>query len=272
MVHNPHDDFISPAFKGMIITLVAVGIHALMAFVPVDWFSPADSTSHAPIAIEKWIEPKGDDRREVVKTSKAEEQVESNEPAKYFGEFKNRVRKESRADMVGRFQERRELGTTLPGANGDSAPPGQWGIPSASPNQLPDDIEKGGQTVLNADPVIYASYINRIGDEIYDTWTRNLYDATLQLNMRKVNLEQRSYHTALGVYVNKVGGVTQIEVLRSCGITEFDNAAKEAFWRSEPFQNPPKQLFKTDEETAMLAFGFNYEMSSSRISVLPQSL
>ena len=168
MAHNSHDEFVSPVFKGMVISLIAVGIHALLAFVPVDWFDTHTETSHAPITLEKFIEPKSDDRREIVRTSKAEEQEETDEPAKYFGEFKNRVKKQSRADQIGPFRESRQLGATLPGVSGDSMPPGQWGIPSSSPNQLPDDLEKGGQTVLNTDPVIYASYINRIGDEIYD--------------------------------------------------------------------------------------------------------
>lgn len=258
--------------KALLLACLALGIHVALFSVRVDWKLPPEKTP-APISLEKFIEPKADEERPIVETSEALEQKETDAPARFLGEFRNRVEKETRSDRTGKFQERRRFESSLPGLDGEGyAPPGPWGIPAQSPHQLAEDLAKGNQTLLNTDPVIYASYINRIGDELYDVWTSLLYDAVRDLSFRGVRLDEKSYLTEIGLMLNRQGEVTGVQIVKSCGIPEFDNAAKDAFWKTEPFQNPPSQLFKSGNETAMLGFGFSNDLTVRRVIVLPQSL
>lgn len=270
--HSNDDDLISPSFRGGILVLILLIGHALVMMIPVRWIAP-EIKKEEPIAVEKWVEPSSEDQREVVQSSKLKEQEETDAKPRFYGEFKNRTKEETQAPLTGRFQEHRKFGMTLPGLDGEeSVPPGMWGIPSQSPNLLPEDVRKGQQTVLNTDPLRYASFLNRIADQIRDPWERFVREALLELSLRNVKLEEDVYETRLVVFLSRDGEITGMQKLTSSGYDEFDAAAKEAFWRTEPFKNPPNQMFKAEAESVRLEYSFNVQLKSAGLSIIPRYL
>lgn len=259
---SPHEntEVSSSWLRGLLVAIFVLSLHGVLSQLPVPWADDLENTKkNAPITIEKFVEPEENDRRQVVQSSKALEQEEAKDKAKFWGEFKNRVKEQSQADQKGNFRERMNPAPQLPGLYGNNPPLTQYGLPSQSPNQLPDEIKRGGQTVLNTDPVFFASYVNRIGEAIYGTWARLLQEADVKIIGRGGKIPDNSYRTEIALMLNRDGELTAIQTLKSSGMPEFDEAARSAFWRTEPYRNPPTQLFKQGEDVATLEFSLTYE-------------
>jgi TonB family protein len=225
-----------------------------------------------PDAIELF-DPKTDLDRQVVETEEAVDQEKDDKPARFAGEVRNRVKREMQADRRGRFQQGRSR-PTVPDASKDGEGGYRGGpfsdllaIPQ-SPHALPDDIRKGGQTVLNTDPVLYASFLNRVADEIYDAWTSNASDAMDRVYGAGGKLSANIYVTKLTVVFNREGGVASVKILKSSGVRELDEAPKKAFWDTEPFPNPPGQMFDEDG-LVRVVYEFQYEWKSSGFNIIP---
>lgn len=233
------------------------------------------------------------DRKPVVQTSKSNEEDQNSEPAKLAGEFRNRVKKETQASMIGPFQEGQlaggHEGNQLKDGKSDSSElsqdgdtqvnPGESAGPrisdlmvlGRSPHYLSDKIEKGNQTILNTDKVLYASFINRIAEEIYQPWVSNIQVALQDLKGLGRKLENNIYVTKLNVSMDKRGEITGIQVLSSSGVSLIDEAPKKAFWEVEPFPNPPMQLIEEDG-FIRLTYEFHFEWKSSGFNIVPMTI
>jgi len=270
----------------LLIILLGI-VHWYLRDVPLRYFGSSGTGDEAkhdsePIEIEKYI----DSKKPVVKSSKAPEDPEAKDrEARFAGEFRNRVKKETQAQHKGRFQEGGNGGAGRQQGNGGGAgqksnsTEGQYSpapgmadlLPfGSSPNEVGDDVEKGNNTVLNTDPVKYASFVNRIADEIYDPWVRFAQEAvrTLYNNGRK--LESNVYVTKLQVVMNEQGAITAITTVQSSGIAALDDAPKHAFWSIEPFRNPPKQMFK--DGIVKFVYEFHFEWRTSSFNILPEQI
>ena len=144
-------------------------------------------------------------------------------------------------------------------------------IMGRSPHFLSDKIEKGNQTILNTDKVLYASFINRIAEEVYQPWVRNIEEALKTLKVLGRKLENNIYVTKLNISMDKEGEITGIQILSSCGIQVIDEAPKKAFWESEPFPNPPTQLIEEDGYIR-LVYEFHFEWKSSGFNIVPMTI
>jgi TonB family protein len=261
--------------------LCALGIHAL--FLQAEWLNKimGGSTKAAlsrlwetPILVEPWT---GKEKRPVVQSSEALEQFKSEKEADKVGEFRNRVREETQASRRGKFLEGSE-GKASPelGLEGEAGPPKNLGrgmsdlLPGASPNIL-KGVRQGNQTVLNTDKVLYASFINRIADEIYDVWVRYCEEGVKDIYRRGAKLEANVFVTKLNVVMNPRGELSSLQILQSSGISELDEAPKKAFWESEPFPNPPKQLMEADG-FIRLTYEFQFEWRTSSFNIVPQGI
>ncbi len=260
---------------------IATLFHAYM------WFQPAplglngsaevnEDAHKNEIVIDKVPDNANQDKKQVVQSSKAEEQKEAKDKiARFGGEFRNRVLKEMQSPNRGRF---RQGGPATGGAETDDDK-GEPGGPrmrdlmpfSSSPHGLPNDIEKGPETVLNTDPVLYASFINRIADEIYDAWVYYAKEAVQTRMMGKHGLESNLYVTKLEVEMNKSGEITGITILKHSGVEELDRAPEKAFWQVKSFPNPPEQMFDKDG-FVRFEYEFHFELRSNFFGISPLNI
>jgi len=214
--------------------------------------------------------------RPIVQSSRPKENDPEAEDkaAKYGGEHRNRVNKEMQAARKGKFQQGKGAPERIPGAEGEEAPaPGISDLMAygMSPNDISKDIAIGGQTVLNTDPVRYASFINRIADRIYDSWVFYARDAVKAVYLTGRKIEGNTYITRLQVVMDNQGEVQAIQTLASSGIDELDEAPKRAFWDVEPFRNPPEQMFE-HENLVRFVYEFHFEWKTSSFSIMPSVL
>lgn len=247
---------------------LAAFLHLLLwrVRVPISWVhgESTESTSNE-IVLEPWTDP-----RQIVETSRGVEQEQRDKTAARFGaEFRNRVAEEMQSPLHGKFREGgrgepRDPEGALPPSLSDLTPFGR------NPHVLPKDIPLGPRTLLNTDPVLYASFINRIGEEIYDPWNRYVRGVLDWLGYRGRKIESDVYITKLMVVIDREGSVTAIQTLESCGISELDETPKKAFWDMEPFPNPPEQMFK-EENTAKFIYEFHIDLKRSFFNIRPWS-
>ncbi len=219
-------------------------------------------------------DPKTDPHKPVVQTEEAVKQEPDDKPARFVGEVRNRVKQESRAEHSGRFQQGQRI-PTVPYPSG----PGEGGAREdksfsdllafpQSPNAVPGDVARGAQTLLNTDPVLYAGFINRVADEIYDAWVAHAGVAVDKVYAAGGRLGAAVYITKLTVVLNRSGEVASLRVLKSSGVNELDEAPKDAFWDSEPFPNPPTQMFD-DDGLVRFVYEFHFEWKSSGFNIVP---
>lgn len=241
--------------------------------------SKPEKSAQDPIVVEK----AEDLERQVVQTSRRDQVPSgSDAAAKYLADSANRVQKETRAPIQDRFREARGGASAKRGdvskegeepVPGDRPPDGWLGLGDllpqlgASPDSL-KDMEEGADTLLNTDAFAYASFLNRIANDIYDPWRRYASKAADDIARKNGKLEANEYITRLSVQLTPDGYVTAISVKKSSGIPALDEATKRAFWESEPFENPPHQMFGK-EEMAVLPYEFHFHVQSSSFRVLP---
>ncbi|MSP19224.1 MAG: hypothetical protein EXR74_06610 [Bdellovibrionales bacterium] len=248
---------------------------------------PSTVAEQDPIEIERYPEEK---RKPSVQTSRSQEEILNDQSvADLAGEFKNRIKKETQSRFTGPFQEGKSLGESAAksakgGHKNESDNLSNEGEPTddfegkvkgselmvlgRSPHYLSDKIEKGDQTLLNTDKVLYASFINRIAEEVYEPWVGFIGDALKNIKVVGMKIDNNTYVTKLNVVMNKEGEVTGIRILSSCGIPVIDEAPKKAFWNSEPFPNPPSQLVEEDGYIR-LVYEFHFEWKSSGFNIIP---
>ncbi|MBI4403675.1 MAG: TonB C-terminal domain-containing protein [Deltaproteobacteria bacterium] len=245
--------------------LLALVLHSLLPLIPSpfqNFVSDLESKQPPEIVVERWP----DGARAIVQSSRVPESANSDQQARFLGEYRNRTDKETQSPLRGRFRE----GST-------DHPPGEWseeGEPKlsdllgASPNGLPDDIEKGPQTVLNTDPVLYASFLNRIADEVYDPWVRWVQRARDEYERKGKRLDSDSYSTKLLVSLDRNGDVTDIRILKQSGKELFDIAPIRALREVGHFENPPAQMF-ADNDVIRFTYDFQIEIKATFMKIVP---
>lgn len=128
------------------------------------------------------------------------------------------------------------------------------------------DVEEGAQTLLNTVMWKHAGFMNRIRDQIYGRWTRNL-DSELALRDPTLSIYLgRDRYTILLVAMNAEGQIQDIAVARSSGVDFLDQAAVQAFYSAQPFPSPPPQL-QRDDGTFVIPFGFTVHRNSGGIVI-----
>ncbi|MFM8268576.1 MAG: energy transducer TonB [Pseudomonadota bacterium] len=213
-------------------------------------------------------------RKPVVQSSQATQNIPSEKTAQFSGEFDQRVEQQTQSPLKGKFQEgqaflSKESPELKDGESDKSSIKGKSFLSlGKSPYALPKEIPFGNQTVLNTDKVRYASFINRIADEIYQPWVEAAERALRDFAVGHKKMEPNIYITRLKVTLTSDGSVTGIQIMDSCGISELDEAPKKAFWNSEPFPNPPTQLVEKDGYVR-LTYEFQFEWKNSGFNIIP---
>lgn len=263
--------------------LLALGLHALLLKLS---FPNLNLTNQWEALKEKAIEiVSAKDllpNKQVVQTSELEEPEDKGQKAQFNAEVKNRVAQETRSPLVGSFRQGLQTPEVAEAEREDQTGDEQldkgskkFDVPlknlltfGRSPHALPKDIPLGNQTVLNTDKVRYASFINRIADEIYQPWVESAEKALKEFSMGDRKIEANLYITRLKITLDTEGAVKAIQVLESSGISELDEAPKKAFWEADPFPNPPSQLLETDG-FVRLTYEFQFEWKNSAFNIVP---
>lgn len=156
------------------------------------------------------------------------------------------------------------LGSAGPGGGQLNLIPPASVLGSAAGAPRPDalrDVEEGPQTLLNTVMWKHAGFMNRIRDQIYGRWTRNV-DAELSLRDPTLTIYLgRERYTILLVAMDEGGAVKNIQVARSSGVDFLDRAAVDAFYAAQPFPAPPAQLAR-DDGLFVIPFGFTIHRAS----------
>ncbi len=237
--------------KDLIFLLLAVFLHFLFLFI-FDFRLMKYKEPDSPIAIDLYDKP-------VVITSRSYEE-DSDSKARFYSEFKNRVKKETMAKKSGRFKDGEDLGLF-----GESDK--NFFSDSMTPNYI-EGIVEGSRTLLNTDPIYYASFINRIADEIYESWVKYAERALREVFSSGRRLKPEVYVTKLSVLMDRDGNVLSVGVLKSSGVFELDESTKMAFWDNEPFPNPPLPMFGR-KDVVKLYYDFYFELRNSGFLIVP---
>jgi TonB family protein len=123
------------------------------------------------------------------------------------------------------------------------------------------DIDDGDETSLNAKKWKFASFFNRVKQQVRDHWrpaeeyrrrdpTGSIYG-------------QKDRYTLLRVQLKPDGSLANVALENPSGVEFLDDEAIEAFKQAQPFPNPPKQLVDGDSGLINFRFGFFFELSGS---------
>jgi TonB family C-terminal domain len=122
------------------------------------------------------------------------------------------------------------------------------------------DVDDGEETALNAKRWKFATFFNRVKEQVRDRWkpveeyqrrdpTGAIYGAQDRL-------------TQLHVQLRPDGSLAKVSLAQTCGVDFLDDTAIEAFKQAQPFPNPPHQLVQASG-LIDFDFGFYLEISGS---------
>ena len=158
----------------------------------------------------------------------------------------------------------REGGPLLsPGQGVDSLIPSEEEVARAVGSGTQDflrDVDEGEETALNAKRWKFATFFNRVKEQVRDHWkpveeyrrrdpTGAIYGAQDRL-------------TQVHVQLRPDGSLAKVSLAQTCGVDFLDETAMEAFKQAQPFPNPPRQLVQASG-LIDFDFGFYLEISGS---------
>jgi TonB family protein len=122
------------------------------------------------------------------------------------------------------------------------------------------DVDEGEETALNAKRWKFATFFNRVKEQVRDHWkpveeyrrrdpTGAIYGAQDRL-------------TQVHVQLRPDGSLAKVSLAQTCGVDFLDDTAMEAFKQAQPFPNPPRQLVQASGFIDF-DFGFFLEISGS---------
>jgi TonB family protein len=142
-------------------------------------------------------------------------------------------------------------------------------IIGAAPNDHLQDAEEGEGTFLNTREWKYASFFNRVKQNVGMHW-----DPNSELRRRDPTggiYSGKDRYTLVNVTLDQKGMVQEIHVEKSSGLDFLDLEAVASFERAQPFPNPPAGLLDGDS-TVRFSFGFFLEMGGGpRMRLFRQS-
>jgi TonB family protein len=123
------------------------------------------------------------------------------------------------------------------------------------------DIDDGEETALNAKKWKFASFFNRVKQQVRDHWRPA--EEYRRRDPTGAIYGQKNRYTLLRVQLKPDGSLANGALELPSGIEFLDDQAIEAFKQAQPFPNPPKQLVDGDSGFINFRFGFFFELSGS---------
>lgn len=122
-------------------------------------------------------------------------------------------------------------------------------------------VKEGDATYLNTRQYVYASFFNRIKQQVAQHWNPNSVYRRRDPFGNVYGVKDRA--TTVSVELNKNGKLSKVSVSRSSGLSFLDKEAMRAFRAAHPFPNPPKALVERDGK---IRFKFNFFLQVSNRS------
>lgn len=232
-----------------------------------------DRFSNEPFEIVELPTQKKTKPMAIVQTQDAKNR-EENPDAKFLSDRTQKAEKDERSKNIGEFKDATGDGaqaasTSIAGAKNLAFPPDlteDGGEMHASPEQLESlslrdlsvrdeassndsvskDVEGGSRTVLSTREFRYFSYYQRIRDLLRQHWGPNVQQKLMRLWQKGKMVNADEWTTQLHILLDRSGRVQKIAKISSCGVTDIDSAAVEAFEKAGPFPNPPRGLLDED--------------------------
>lgn len=156
------------------------------------------------------------------------------------------------SDDAGRRPDRNGASAPRPGLRGTAdAMRKTFGGGSGSFDQLPD-VEDGTENLLNTDRFRFASFFNRMRDQIAQHWDPN--GAMDRVDPDRRIYGQRTRKTLLHFRLTPKGAIKKIDILRDSGVRELDKEAIRSVHLAAPFVNPPPEM--VDAQTGFIEVDF----------------
>lgn len=116
---------------------------------------------------------------------------------------------------------------------------------SAIENYVPH-VKPGNQTALNTRAVPFANYLNAMHQRIHVIFADSFLSSLDQLP-KNSPLNNFEMHTELEIILNQTeGGVVNMGIVKTSGVTAFDINALEAVSKAAPFGKPPSEILSAD--------------------------
>lgn len=156
----------------------------------------------------------------------------------------------------------RSLLPMLPGMS----PPGRPGLRGNPSEMAPaepgehgsmddiQDVEDGDVNQLNSRRWKYASFFNRVRDQVSQHWHPEVVHAARDPDGSRYGIKTRV--TRLLIRLNPDGTLNKVKLDKSSDVDFLDEEAIRAVRLAAPFNNPPSQL--VDAETGFIDFGFGF--------------
>ena len=126
-------------------------------------------------------------------------------------------------------------------------------------NDYLENVEEGGQTLLNSKRWRFASFFNRVKRQVAENWRPG---AVYRRRDPRGNVYGfRDRLTILRVRLTPKGRLKDVHLETASGVGFLDDEAMSAFRAAEPFPNPPRGLVDKDSGMISFRFGFLFEIS-----------
>ncbi len=171
-----------------------------------------------------------------------------------------------------------QTGRTTPrqlgGGGSVAAPQASPGTPALSPSEQQlaraigsgtqdhiKDLDDGDETALNAKRWKFASFFNRVKQQVRDHWKPG--EAYRRRDPTGSIYGSKDRYTLLRVQLKPDGSLANVALETPSGVEFLDDEAIDAFKQAQPFPNPPKQLVEDSTGVINFKFGFFFELSGA---------
>jgi TonB family protein len=117
-----------------------------------------------------------------------------------------------------------------------------------------EGLEVGDETWLQSREFKYATFINRMRSEIGQAWYPRVRDAVRERDPDGRLYLYKERTVELGITIDTDGNVRDLSVLQSSSIEFFDRVAVASVRAAQPFPNPPRGMFQSDDQVRIPFF------------------
>jgi TonB family protein len=122
------------------------------------------------------------------------------------------------------------------------------------------DVDEGTETALNAKRWKFATFFNRVKEQVRDHWKP--VEEYRRRDPSGAIYGAQDRLTQVHVQLRPDGSLAKVSLAQTCGVDFLDETAMEAFKQAQPFPNPPRQLVQASG-LIDFDFGFYLEISGS---------
>ncbi len=261
---------------GLSVLIHGLSLMRRFDYSPIPLFQPTDTAMKEPFEIveipQSWQQKKSKTPRTIVQTEDAGNQ-EEDPAAKFLSDRTQTAKDEERAKTIGEFKtglgEAGQAVFARPKDNGFPPEASEGELPAlltegqvealslkdlsvaligdgAKNDSVSKDVRDGERTVLSTREFRFFGYYQRIRDLLRQHWSPNVQAKLMKLWQLGKVVNANEFTTEVHVLLDRVGRVQKIAKVASCGNSELDMAAVEAFERAGPFPNPPHGMLDDD--------------------------